>query len=344
MVFSKRGLKPGAYEVLEEGGQQILRVNYLGVSFPPSIEHSKLCMNDIVDKLIEVPSANRIILSADRNYMYDEEQTQMLRAVANLYVFLTRQRKVLSSLPGVNIEYLSRHPTKLANIQYVIGNLLKSDPIGAYVELKRMIREQNIRAKKMRSAFEIKEETNYLKVLTEIFDLVGKLRLISFVKRDLDGYVLDDRSIYTNVFRPIISPNFMLTRLMAQIPVNAYELDSYNLDEETNISLYSLEDDVKNYYHIMPPEFNLDDDKIELLDMARNILAEHKPEEKEFTDPERMRMTFFNIGRDLLIEIAQHRGIRLDFEEANNLAKILVRYTVGFGLLEVLLKNTRHCY
>ncbi len=341
MVFSKRGLKPGAYEVLEEGGQQILRVNYLGVSFPPSIEHSKLCMNDIVDKLIEVPSANRIILSADRNYMYDEEQTQMLRAVANLYVFLTRQRKVLSSLPGVNIEYLSRHPTKLANIQYVIGNLLKSDPIGAYVELKRMIREQNIRAKKMRSAFEIKEETNYLKVLTEIFDLVGKLRLISFVKRDLDGYVLDDRSIYTNVFRPIISPNFMLTRLMAQIPVNAYELDSYNLDEETNISLYSLEDDVKNYYHIMPPEFNLDDDKIELLDMARNILAEHKPEEKEFTDPERMRMTFFNIGRDLLIEIAQHRGIRLDFEEANNLAKILVRYTVGFGLLEVLLKDDK---
>ncbi len=341
MVFSKRGLKPGAYEVLEEGGQQILKVNYLGVSFPPSIEHSKLCMNDIVDKLIEVPSVNRIILSADRNYMYDEEQTQMLRAVANLYVFLTRQRKVLSSLPGINIEYLSRNPTKLANIQYVIGNLLKGDPIGAYVELKRMIREQKIRVRKMRSSFEIKEETNYLKLLTDIFDLVAKLKIIGLVKGDLDGYVLDDRSIYSNIFRPIISPNFMLTRLMAQLPIKAYELDSYNLDEETNVALYSLPDDVKNYYHIMPPEFNLDDDKIELLDMARNILAEHKPEEKEFTDPDRMRMTFFNIGRDLLIEIAQHRGVSLEYDEANRLAEILVRYTVGFGLLEVLLKDEK---
>jgi archaeal flagellar protein FlaI len=341
MVLSKRELVPGTYEILEEGGQQILKVNYLGLSFPPSIEHSKLCMSDILDKLIQTPSVNRIILSADRNYMYDEEQTQMLRAVANLYVFLTKQKKVLSSLPGVNIEHLTRNPTKLANIQYIIGNLLRGDPIGAYVELKRMIREQKIKIKKVRSVFESKEETNYLKFLVDIFDLLGKLKLISLVKEELDGYVLDDRSVYTNIFRPIISPNFMLTRLMAQIPIGAYELDSYNLDPETNISLYSQESDVKNYYHIMPPEFNLDDDKIELIDMARNILAEHKPEEKEFTDPERMRMTFFNIGRDLLIELAQHRGVSLNYDEANSLAEILVRYTVGFGLLEVLLKDEK---
>ena len=341
MVFSKRGLKPGAYEILEEGGQQILKVNYLGVSFPPSIEHSKLCMNDIIDKLIQAPSANRIILSADRNYMYDEEQTQMLRAVANLYVFFTRQKKILSFLPGISMDYLSRNPSKLANVQYVIGNLLKSDPVGAYVELKRMIREQKIKLKKIRSNLEVREENSYLKLLVETFDLLGKLKVISIVKEDLDGYVLDDRSVYVNIFRPIISPNFMLTRLMAQIPIGAYEMDSYNLDKETNVSLFSLDNDVKNYYHLTPPEFNLDDDKIELLDMARNILAEHKPEEKEFTDIERMRMTFFNIGRDLLVELAQHRGVNLDFDEANGLAEILVRYTVGFGLLEVLLKDEK---
>jgi type IV secretory pathway ATPase VirB11/archaellum biosynthesis ATPase len=341
MALSRRRLAPGEYEVIEEGKQQILRLNYLGVSFPPSIEHSNLCMGDVVEKLIQVPSVNRILLSADRNYIYGDEQTQMLREVANLYVYLTKQKKLLTGLPGVSMEYLSMNPSKLATVQYIISNLLKSDPIGAYVDLKRVIREQKIRIKKVRTDMELREENNYLKALIEMFNLMGKLRIVSLVKDSLDGYIVGDRSTYATVFRPIISPNFMLTRLMAQLPMDAFELDSYNLDEDTNIFLFSLNDDVKNYYHISPPEFNLDDDMITLIEMARNILAEHKPEEKEFTDPDKMRKTFFNIGRDLLIELAQHQRMSLSYEEANKLAEILVRYTVGFGLLEVLLKDDK---
>ena len=341
MVYSKREIGPGDYEVVEEGQQQVLRTNYLGVSFPPSIEHSNLCMGDVIEKLIQVPSVSRILLSADRNYIYGEEQTQKLREVANLYVYLTKQKKILSGIPGLGIDYLSRNPAKLANVQYVISNLLKSDPIGAYVELKRIVREQKINLKKIRDSMRHKEEEIYLKSLVEVLNLIGKLKVVEAVKTSLEGYVVGDRSIYTHVFRPLISPNFMLTRLMAQVPVDAYELDSYNLDEETNISIFSLSNDVKNYYHLMPPEFNLSDDKIELLNLARNILAEHQPEEKEFTDPARMRRTFMNIGRDLLMELAQHQGMSLDLEEADQLAEILVRYTVGFGLLEVLLKDEK---
>jgi type IV secretory pathway ATPase VirB11/archaellum biosynthesis ATPase len=341
MVFAKKRLVPGEYEVIEEGKQQILRINYLGISFSPSIEHSGVCMGDVIDKLIQVPSVSRVLLSADRNYIYDEEQTQMLREVANLYIYLTKQKKFLTSLPGLSIEYLSRNPSKLASVQYVISNLLKSDPIGAYVEIKRMIREQKIKIKKTKNDAELRDETNYLKALIEIFNLMSRLKIINLVQDTLDGYVVGDRSTYASIFRPIISPNFMLTRLMSQIPIDAFELDSYNLDEETNISIFSLANDVKNYYHITPPEFNLDDDKIELIELARNILAEHKPEEKEFTEPDKMRKTFFNIGRDLLIELAQHQRVNIDYEEANKLAEILVRYTVGFGLLEVLLKDDK---
>jgi|TARA_Y100000034_G_scaffold117140_1_gene156293 type IV secretory pathway ATPase VirB11/archaellum biosynthesis ATPase len=341
MAFLDKKLGPGDYEIVEEGNQQILKVNYLGVSFQPSIEHSKLCMNDIVDKLIQVPSINRIVLSSDRNYMYDENQTQILREVANLYVYLTRQKKILSNLQGLSIDYLSRNPSKLATIQYIVSNLLKSDPIGAYVELRRIIREEKINIKKIKHPLEIKETNIYLKGLIDFLNLLDNLTIIKLTRESLDGYIVGERSIYSTIFKPIISPNFMLTRLMVQIPLEAHEEESYNPDEETNVTIYSLDNDVKNYYHLMPPEFNLDDDKIELLDLARNILAEHKPEEKEFTDPDRMRKTFFNIGRDLLLELAQHQNMDLDFNEANNLAKILVRYTVGFGLLEVLLKDDK---
>jgi archaeal flagellar protein FlaI len=340
MVLTKKQLGPGDYEIIEEGQQQVLRINYLGVSFPPSIEHSKACMDDVVEKLMQTPSVSRILLSADRNYIYDEGQTQLLREVANLYVYLTRQKKVLSG-GGFSIEYLSRNPSKLASVQYIVSNLLKNDPIGAYVELKRMIREHKILVSKIKNPERVKMENSYLRSLNDIFGMVSKLKVVEMVKDSLEGYIVGDRSIYVNTFRPVISPNFMLTRLMAQIPVEAYELDSYNLDEETNVSVFSLKNDVKNYYHLMPPEFNLEDDKIELINLARNILAEHQPEEKEFTEPDKMRKTFHNIGRDLLIEIAQTQGMEIDLEEANRLAEILVRYTVGFGLLEVLLKDPK---
>ena len=341
MAFSQKTLGPGEYEIVEEGQQQVLRINYLGVSFPPSIEHSKLCMGDVVEKIIQASSVSRILLSADRNYIYGDEQTQMLREVANLYVYFTKQKRILSGFSGLDIDYLGRNPGKLASIQYVVSNLLRSDPIGAFVELKRMVREQKISLNRLKNPITRKEEESYLKSLIDMFNLLSKLKIITLVKDNLDGYVVGDRSIYVGVFRPIISPNFMLTRLMAQIPVNAVEVDGYNLDEETNILIFSLKNDVKNYYNITPPEFNLSDDKIELLNLARNILAEHQPEAMEFTDPDKMRKTFHNIGRDLLMELAQHQNIDLDLENADNLADILVRYTVGFGLLEVLLKDEK---
>jgi len=265
----------------------------------------------------------------------------MIREIANLYIFLTKQKRFLSSLPGVSIDYLTKYPAKLASIQYVITNLLKSDPIGSYVELKRMIREQKIRIKKIKDPFLLKEENNYLKAIIEIFNLIERLKLISILKDSLDGHIVGNRAVYSTIFRPLISPNFMLTRLMAQLPLDAYELDSYNVDDETNVIIFSQSNDIKNYYHITPPEFNLDDDKIELIELARNILSEHKPEEKEFLEPDKMRTTFHNIGRDLLMDLAEHQGVAIDYEEANDLAEILVRYTTGFGLLEVLLKDEK---
>ena len=341
MGFSQKTLGPGEYEIIEEGQQQVLRINYLGVSFPPSIEHSKSCMGDVVEKLIQASSVSRILLSADRNYIYGDDQTQMLREIANLYVYFTKQKRILSGFSGLDIDYLSRNPGKLASVQYVVSNLLRSDPIGAFVELRRMVREQKISLNKLKNPMARKDEESYLKSLIDMLNLFSKLKIIVLVKDSLDGYVVGDRSIYAGVFRPIISPNFMLTRLMAQIPVNAVEIDGYNLDEETNILIFSLKNDVKNYYHLTPPEFNLSDDKIELLNLARNILAEHQPEAMEFTDPAKMRKTFHNIGRDLLMELAQHQNIDLDLENADNLADVLVRYTVGFGLLEVLLKDEK---
>ena len=44
------------------------------------------------------------------------------------------------------------------------------------------------------------------------------------------------------------------------------------------IGAFETDDDIQNLYHINPPEFRLPEDQYELLDEARQILSEHKPE------------------------------------------------------------------
>ena len=91
----------------------------------------------------------------------------------------------------------------------------------------------------------------------------------------------------------------------------------------------------------MPPEFKISEDKYALLDIARGVLSEHKPRTEEFLDPEKMRRTFYNIGKDLLQELGERRGVNLSYDELDELAKILVRFTIGFGILELLLQDTK---
>jgi flagellar protein FlaI len=102
---------------------------------------------------------------------------------------------------------------------------------------------------------------------------------------------------------------------------------------------FELDDDIQYLYHITPPEFKLDEEKYDLLDGARRILSEHTPTQQEFVNPERMREVFKNIGHDLILELASNRKIELSDEELDELTQILIRYTVGFGLIEVLLAD-----
>ena len=54
-----------------------------------------------------------------------------------------------------------------------------------------------------------------------------------------------------------------------------------------------------------------------------------------------MRQVFFNVGHDLIEELANNKGIKLRNREINELTNILIRYTVGFGLIEVLLADEK---
>jgi len=253
---------------------------------------------------------------------------------------LIRQKKLitLADLP-VNMESSGYIAAWRGQLQNIILNLLRNDPIGAYVELKRLLREEKIRNAKASDA--VRETSSaFIDGLNQIENMLESTRLINLVKGQTAGYSIGDRSIYKRIFRASIMPDFVFTKLMLQQPITAEELDVYSVNN-SDVTIFKIETDIKCLYHLTPPEFKISEDKYMLLDLARTVLAEHKPSEEEFLEPEKMRETFYNIGKDLLQELADNRNMELTQEEIDELSKILVRYTVGFGLIEVLLQDPK---
>lgn len=327
------------YILTKEGNEEVLKIDANSWSYAPAIEDSDTAMAKVIDIMTHVPSAYRLIINQRRNYSYGPEQTSMLLEIAALYNYLIKAKRVFS-VSGYTQESANFFSEKNSTLQYIVLNLLRSDPIGCYVEIKRVLREEKIILQRETNQNMKQARMEYIGLLTEMQNLLEKTKLISIVKNDVEGYSLGDRDLYRDIFRPAITPDFMFTRLMAQPPMDAEEIDAYSVGDN-NVSIFRKRNDIRSLYHIVPPEFKLNEDKYELLQMARNVLAEHRPKEKEFLEPEKMRTTFFNIGRDLLQELAQSKGLNLSYDEIEQLAGILVRYTVGFGLIESLLHDDK---
>ncbi len=327
------------YNVIREGDEIIINVNCTDCGYYPTIEDSPICLSRLMDKLIENPSATKIVFSQKRDIEYDYSQTLIFVEIANIYKYFTRQTQFFGYYNLSNQSCLGCSDRRYNDVHSEIFGLLKSDPIGAYVTAKRFMRREKVKLEKSIDDSCTKCIKNFISTLNFIVKTLEGTKLIALSKSYLAGYRIGDREVYRNIFHPIIKPDFMFTKLMANYPTNGEEIDSYVLDEGTEVAVFKFPDEVKYLYHITPPEFKLTEEKYELLDLARKIMAEHKPKEEEFTDPERMREVFFNIGFDLISELASHRNVDITSKETNKLAQILVRYTVGFGLIEVLLQD-----
>ena len=333
--------KTGEYEVILEGSEEVLRIDANKWSHSPSVEDHPLVMASTIDKLVEVPSVSRLLFHQRRYYNYNSEQTQYLVEIAKIYDHLVRGKKLFSlGALGFDESYVGFIQEKNALFEYLVFNLLRHDPLGCYVEVQRLLREEKIVIERETVQSLLHLRKRYAGLLEYFFTLLDSTQMVAVVRNQLAGYKTGDRSFYRQLFRPLMTPDFMYTQVMAQPPLNGEQIDMYSKGK-SEITVFRIPGDIKLLYHLYPPEFKLTEDEYILLELARNVLAEHKPRQEEFLDPQRMRKTFFNIGRDLLQELAEHKQLSLDYKQIAQLADILVRYTVGFGLLEILLQDEK---
>ena len=336
--------KPGtaiyAYEVRREAGQDVMYINYLGVPFVPSIANSAEVMSLSTDYLIKNPGVARMVFVQQRNYSYDFAQISLLQEVARLYVHLVQQEKILSP-NKLGFNNPAGIPGRYDFVNYLVM-LLKSDPIACYIELERAITAERMMLEKAQDENIKYDSAAYLRTLEKFYAMMNDLKLIRAITDYLDDYKLGQREIYNRLFRPEIIPNFTFTRLVAQVPENAEILDQYEIGtgyDKSVVTVLRKPNEVKAFYHLMPPEYSLNESHHLLLNLARNVLIEHQPKADEFTDPERTRQVFFNVSRDLVRELAANQAVKLSYNDVNRLAAILVRHTIGFGLIEILLQD-----
>lgn len=336
MLF-KPGTQLYAYEVIREADSQVMYVNYLGANYVPNVAEYPDIMARTADLLIEAPNISRIVFVQQRNYSYGSSEIFMLQEIADLYVYLTKQEKILSPLrlSIMNSGYVSQRHNDMSYLLIT----LKRDPVACYSELNRLIKQEKVNLDSTPDDLKT-DQMSYIRLLEKFYDLLGRTKLIREAEKHMDSYVFGKREIYYNFFRADIIPNFTFTRLVSGLPDDAEIVKQYNIgkdEDESVVTILKRKEDAKHIYHLMPPEYSLDEDKQVLLNLARNVLIEHQPKAEEFTDPEKTRQVFFNVSRDLLRDLAESKGVKLGYDELHKLARILVRHTIGFGLIEVLL-------
>lgn len=328
-----------SYELIREGDDKVVKINCEKYIRAPNVEDDPITMAKVIEILTENKDATKVVLYQKRDYEYDYDQTELLKEVGRLNNQLVKEKEKFSyTALQYQGAYAKNAEQRFNEIQTIIYHLMKSDPIGAYVELRRLLRHQRIILMKIVDERVLPFQERFVQLINELIKRFEKTKLITLAKPMIAGMKLGSRDIYRNIFKPTIKPDFMNTKIMSAYPEDGEEIDNYNVGD-TEVTIFKTPADVRTLYHINPPEFKLDEEQYEILDLARRILSEHKPTQEEFVNPERMRKVFFNVGRDLCEELCTYRNIKFSDSELDQLTQILVRYTVGFGLVEILMQD-----
>ena len=193
--------KPFSYDILREGEETILLIDLEQYPGIPSLEDDPVCMSRTVDILAEAGIVTKIAYTQKRNYEYDYEQTLMMQEIAKLYSQLSKNKDSLGHGNLLMNPQCSRWSAAwYAQIQNFASDMLKRDPIGAYVELKRNVRDQKINADRQLDENYKLCSSRYVSILQYLMALMEKTKLISAAKQYLSGYKINERSVYRKIF------------------------------------------------------------------------------------------------------------------------------------------------
>lgn len=310
---------------------QKMRINCIGCVYGSSLEDYDVCMAAVIDKLLELKKVVRIVLAERREHEYDFSEARLLLEISNTIEKIMRENII--SLNNIVIKGCEKDGPGRYNFLQSMMSEMRYDPINAYKKLLREIRHIKVRIERG-EGIEKRCHEHYLEnALLPMEKILGICKLIEMGK----DFPEKGRAVYRGIFHPTTRPNFMYTRYVITPPTNVELIERYRIGE-SEVEIYSIPGKTRKYYHLVPPEFKLNENEYTLLDMARQYIGRHEPKEG-MAEPEKIRENIYRISVDLISDMSKSIRVNVSENDVRRLANILTRYTTGFGILELLLQD-----
>ncbi len=328
----------GQSAVRQEGEKKILVIDMRGAPYGADIAVYEQAMRDVVERLREV-DVDEVVLSEYYERIYDAEQTRLLREIADLITRFEVDTVWSPSHLGATTD--SRIIAQRHDAVLNVLNATAGDPFRAYLTLIREIKNAvaSLSTLDAERAEDLKIYLGTLQFMREAFE---KTQLIQRMKSYLSqlGEIPSGRNAYHAFFEVAIKPSFIGSRIFFTLAENLELVDQYEV-LGSEVRIYKHPDKIEYLYFINPPEYAMPPEKYFLLEKTKEVVAAHRPEHVEFMNISQARKYFQKIYVATIADLALQNNIALSVEEKDELATIVSRYTIGYGILELFLSDRR---
>ncbi len=286
--------------------------------------------------------AVKIVLAEVYERVYEETQTRMLMEIANF-----SQKLAIEGIWSYNhLGKTSREceqffPERHQIIVRIANDLISYDPLLAYLSLLQELRKEEEKMKQSPPLYVSCTEP-YIATLVELKNRFETMLLIIRAKKILTELqaVPETTQIYKSLFEADIKPSFIGSKLSFAGIENFDLLDEYSV-KESSVQILADPDKVEKLYYINPPEYSLAPDQYFVLSKTREIVATYKPGRTSLSTVATSRRYFERLYESTIKEVAAFNYIQLTSEDMSSLSKVVARYTVGYGILEILLNDRK---
>lgn len=292
-----------------------------------------------VIKVLQEVEADDIVLAEVYERVYEKNQANMLSEIAQVaQKFETAAIWSYKHLGDPKIEGEKRFGDRHNTIVKITHDNILFDPIMSYIELLRELKSEKERL----DAEDPKQYSNvYYQTLLSIKKELEATELIQRARSILMRLksTPDSKELYKPFFEAQVKPSFIGSRLIFETTEERLELlDEYSV-EDTSVQVFKHPNKAEKLYIINPPEYSLPPDKYFILSKTKEVVASYRPGKTSLSSLSKSRKYFERVYQSTIRDISKEYSINLENQEIIELAQIVARYTVGYGILELLLSD-----
>jgi len=333
------GLKVGDYAIKEEASLRHLIFSCKDCPYGASIADDLHCRYHVITVLSEV-EADLVVLAEVYERVYGEKQTGMLSEIATLMqrfnVETVWSYKHLGKPGKESEQYFSERHDTLVKIAH---DLIAYDPILSYLTL---LKEIKIEKSKLDSQGKDYADSSqpYIETLTALKQRFDQTSVIARTKDYLAKLrqIPETSQLYHSIFEADVKPSFIGSRLLFKEMEKLELLDEYTVKKAT-VQIFSHPSRTESLYFINPPEYTLSPEKYFVMSKTREVVSGYRPGKTSLSTVAKSRRYFERLYESTIKDVAKENSIGIESDEITELASIVARYTVGYGILEILLSD-----